>query len=143
MVNKVILIGNLGRAPELKVLDNGGAFAKFSVATNESYKDKSGEWQTNTEWHNIIIWGEAAERAEKSLEKGDRVYIEGKLTHRTWKKDEEETSRTISEIRANSVKKIGDKKSAIERGEEQAAMLASENKDADQWEDADGDALPF
>ena len=65
MVNKVILIGNLGRDPEVRRLENGAVVAKFSVATNESYKDKTGEWQNLTEWHDVVVWRHLAERAER------------------------------------------------------------------------------
>jgi len=84
MVNKVILIGNLGRDPEVRRLENGAVVAKFSLATNENYKDKSGEWQTQTEWHDIVVWRTMAERAEQQLKKGSQIYLEGKLTHRSW-----------------------------------------------------------
>ena len=84
MVNKVILIGNLGKDPEIRHLENGAVVAKFSLATNENYKDKSGEWQTQTEWHDIVVWRTMAERAEQQLKKGSQIYLEGKLTHRSW-----------------------------------------------------------
>jgi single-strand DNA-binding protein len=101
MVNKVTLIGRLGKDPEVRTLDNGASIAKFSLATNESYKDKSGEWQTITEWHNIIMWREVAERAEKQLKKGYLVYIDGKLTNRSWQ-DENGNTKYITEVRVNS-----------------------------------------
>jgi len=81
MVNKILLIGNTGKDAEVKNLDSGNKIAKFSVATNESYKDKEGEWKTLTEWHNVTCWGKLAERAEKQITKGKLVYIEGKLTY--------------------------------------------------------------
>jgi len=74
MVNKVLLIGNLGRDPEIRRLESGAAVAKFSVATNENYRDKNGEWQTITEWHNVVAWRGLAERAERDLKKGSMVY---------------------------------------------------------------------
>ena len=70
MVNKVILIGNLGKDPEIRRLESGVPVGKFSVATNESYRDKSGEWQTSTEWHDVVVWRQLAERAESTLQKG-------------------------------------------------------------------------
>lgn len=106
MVNKVTLIGNLGRDPELRRLENGAAVAKFSVATNESYKDKSGEWQNLTEWHEVILWRAAAERAESTLKKGMQVYIEGKLTHRTWQ-DKDGNNRKTTEVVANTFRPLG------------------------------------
>ena len=103
MINKVILIGNLGRDPEVRRLDNGSAVAKFSVATNENYRDKSGEWQTQTEWHNIVVWRALAERAERDLKKGSLVYIEGKLTHRTWQ-DQDGKDRYTTEVVAYTLR---------------------------------------
>lgn len=100
MVNKVILIGNLGKDPEIKFFDNGGAVGKFSVATNENYKDKSGEWQTKTEWHDVVVWNKSAERAEKSLKKGMMVFVEGKLTHRKWQ-DDQGNNRYTTEVVSN------------------------------------------
>ncbi len=85
MINKVILIGNLGRDPEIRKLESGVPVGRFSVATNESYQDKQGNWQTNTEWHDIVVWRGLAERAERQLKKGSMVYIEGKLSHRSYK----------------------------------------------------------
>lgn len=84
MVNKVILIGNLGKDPEIRRFDNGGAVAKFSVATTDSYKDKEGNWQDQTEWHDVVVWRDLADRVEKQLKKGFKVYVEGKLTHRKY-----------------------------------------------------------
>lgn len=100
MVNRVILIGNLGRDPEVRRLENGAVVAKFSVATNENYKDKSGEWQTQTEWHDVIVWRHLAERAESQLSKGAQVYLEGKLTHRTWQ-DKDGNNRKTTEVVAS------------------------------------------
>jgi len=97
MLNKVILVGNLGKDPEVRHLESGSAVGKFSLATNESYKDKAGEWQTNTEWHNIVCWRNLAERAEKSLKKGSLVYIEGKLTNRKWQ-DQDGNDKYITEV---------------------------------------------
>ena len=97
MVNRVILIGNLGRDPEIRRLENGAVVAKFSIATNENYKDKSGEWQTQTEWHDVVVWRALAERAESQLKKGAQVYIEGKLTHRSWQ-DQEGNNRRTTEV---------------------------------------------
>lgn len=97
MVNRVILIGNLGRDPEIRRLENGAVVAKFPIATNENYKDKTGEWQSQTEWHDIVVWRNLAERAESTLKKGMGVYVEGKLTHRTWQ-DQEGNNRKTTEV---------------------------------------------
>lgn len=100
MVNKVLLIGNLGRDPETNRLDNGATVAKFSVATSENYKDKQGEWQSQTEWHDIVLWNALAEKAENQLYKGAQVYLEGKLTHRTWD-DKDGNKRKTTEVVAS------------------------------------------
>jgi len=97
MLNKVMLIGNLGKDPEVRHLESGATVAKFSIATNESYKDKSGEWQTLTEWHDIVMWRATAERAERLLSKGKQVYIEGKLTHRKYQ-DKDGNDRFVTEV---------------------------------------------
>ena len=83
-INKVILVGNVGRDPEVRYTPNGAALAKFSLATNERFKDKSGEWQDRTEWHNIIAWQRLAEIVGEYVHKGSRLYIEGKLTSSVW-----------------------------------------------------------
>ncbi|MCB0688395.1 MAG: single-stranded DNA-binding protein [Saprospiraceae bacterium] len=105
MVNKVTLIGNLGRDPEIRHLESGSMVGKFPVATNESYRDKNGEWQTITEWHDVVVWRSLAERAERSLKKGSLVYIEGKLTHRKYQ-DKDGTDRYITEVVANTIRPL-------------------------------------
>lgn len=100
MVNKVILIGNLGSDPEIRHLESGVAVAKFSVATNENYRDKNGEWQKVTEWHDIAVWRQAAERAAQTLKKGDTVFVEGKLSTRKWE-DSDGKPRRTTEVVAN------------------------------------------
>ncbi len=102
-LNKVILVGNLGRDPEMRHLENGASVAKFSLATTESYKDKSDQWQQQTEWHDIVAWRYLAERAEQLFKKGSFVYVEGKLTHRKWV-DKEGNNRTSTEIVAQSLR---------------------------------------
>lgn len=99
MINKVILVGNLGRDPEIRRFENG-VVARFSVATNENYMDKSGQWQTLTEWHNVVMWRQLAERAERQLKKGTMVYLEGKLKTRKWK-GQDDQDRYTTEIEAN------------------------------------------
>ena len=115
MINKVILIGNLGRDPEVRKLENGSSVAKFSLATNESYRDKSGEWQTQTEWHNIVMWRALAERAERDLKKGSLVFIEGKLTHRTWQ-DQDGKDRYTTEVVAYTMRSLEKREGGGSRG---------------------------
>ena len=101
MINKVTLIGNLGGDPEVRHLENGAMVARFSLATNENYKDKDGNWQKITEWHNIVVWRELAERAEKMLKKGHLVYVEGKISYRKYT-DQNGVERNITDIVANT-----------------------------------------
>jgi len=105
-VNKVILIGNTGKDPEVRHLESGVAVASFSLATTETYKNKSGEKVSNTEWHNIVLWRGLAEIAEKYIKKGTQLYIEGKITNRSWD-DKEGNKRYITEIVGNNIQLLG------------------------------------
>jgi single-strand DNA-binding protein len=110
-VNKVILIGRLGKDPEVRNLDNGAVVANFSIATSESYKDRTtGEKKEITEWHNIVLWRGLAEIAQKFLRKGDMVYIEGKLRTRSWEK--EGVTRYTTEIVADNMTMLSPKTGA-------------------------------
>jgi single-strand DNA-binding protein len=100
--NKVQLIGNLGNAPEIKNTDNGKKVARFSMATNESYKKENGERVTETQWHNLVAWGKVAELAEQFLNKGSEIAIEGKLTHRDYT-DKDGIKRYITEVVVNEI----------------------------------------
>lgn len=113
MLNKVTFIGNLGRDPELRKLDSGVSVATFSIATNENYKDKEGNWQTNTEWHNIVCWRGLADIVEARYKKGNLVYIEGKLTHRKYQ-DKDGNDRYITEVVAGTCKLL-ERKDASQR----------------------------
>ena len=106
-INKVILIGNLGKDPEVRHLENGATVANFSIATSETYKDrKSGEKVSQTEWHNIVLWRGLAEVAERFLKKGDKIYIEGKLKTRSWQ-DQEGNNRYTTEVIADNMTMLG------------------------------------
>lgn len=96
-LNKVLLIGNLGRDPEIRYTGSGTAVASFSLATSERFKNKGGEWEERTEWHNIIFWGRLAEIAGEYLAKGKTVFIEGKLQTRKWQ-DRDGKDRYTTEI---------------------------------------------
>lgn len=107
-VNKVILIGRLGKEPEVRNLDNGAVVANFSIATSESYRDRTtGERKEITEWHNIVLWRGLAEVAQKYLHKGDQVFIEGKLRTRSWEKDG--VTRYTTEIVADNMTMLSPK----------------------------------
>lgn len=105
-VNKVILLGNLGKDPEVRHLENGRAVASFSIATSETYKNKQGERVTNTEWQNVVLWTPLAEIAEKYLKKGNQVYIEGKLTTRSWD-DKDGNKRYTTEVVGRDMTLLG------------------------------------
>jgi single-strand DNA-binding protein len=105
-VNKVILVGRLGRDPETRYTGGGSAVANFSVATDETYKDRNGERQKRTEWHKIVVWGKQAEIAQQYLKKGSLVFIEGRIQSREWQ-DKEGQKRTSFEIVANNFRMLG------------------------------------
>jgi single-strand DNA-binding protein len=105
-LNKVLLIGNLGRDPELKATPSGQALARFSVATTETWKNPQGEKQSKTEWHNIVVWGKQAEIAEKFLRKGKQVLIEGRIQYREYT-DQAGVKKTACEIRCDNFVMLG------------------------------------
>lgn len=104
-INKVMLIGNLGSDPELRFTPNGVQVANFSLATTESWTDKSGERQERTEWHRIVLWRRLAEIAGQYLKKGSKIYIEGKLQTRSWE-DQNGQKRYTTEVVANSMEML-------------------------------------
>lgn len=110
MLNRVILIGNLGKDPEIKKLENGSTVGKFPVATNEYYRDNNNELQQQTEWHDVVVWRQLADQAEKILRKGALVYIEGKISHRKYT-DKNGVERTLTEIAASAFKLLDKKES--------------------------------
>lgn len=107
-VNKAILIGNVGNDPEVRYLDGGMSVARFSLATTENYKNKAGEKVSQTEWHNIVAWRHLAELSEKYISKGRQLFIEGRITNRTWE-DKEGNKRYTSEIVATTIQLLGRK----------------------------------
>ncbi|OQA01760.1 MAG: Single-stranded DNA-binding protein [Bacteroidetes bacterium ADurb.Bin408] len=108
-VNRVILIGNLGRDPEIRQLESGTKVATFSLATTESYKNKEGNKIDQTEWHNIVLWRGLAEVAEKHLKKGNTIYIEGKIRTRSWD-DKDGNKRYTTEIVGDNITMLGGRK---------------------------------
>lgn len=105
-VNKVILIGNLGRDPEVRAIESGDKVCNFSMATTDKWNDKNGQRQERTEWHNIVVWGPQAEACGKYLEKGRSVYVEGSLQTRKWQ-DKEGADRYTTEVKATRVQFLG------------------------------------
>ena len=137
-VNKVILVGNLGKDPEVRYLDNGVAVANFSLATTEDYKNKQGERVSQTEWHNIVLWRGLAEIAEKWLKKGSSVYIEGKIRARKWE-DKDGNTRYTTEILGDNMTMLGGKPVA----DNVEDVIIESPKDSDNKPSESDDDLPF
>lgn len=108
-LNKVMLIGRLGRDPETRFTASGQAVCNFTLATDESYKDKSGAKQQKTEWHRLVAWGKTAEIAQQYLKKGSLVYIEGKLQSREWEDKRDGAKKTVTEIIVGNLTMLGSK----------------------------------
>ena len=114
-MNKVILMGNLGKSPETRTLESGVVMCRFPIATSETYKNrKSGERTSHTEWHNVVLWRGLAEVAEKYLNKGDKILIEGRIRSRSWEDKESGQMRFITEILADQMQMIGSVKKSSE-----------------------------
>jgi single-strand DNA-binding protein len=106
--NKVQLVGNLGNDPEIITLESGKKLAKFSIATNETYKNSQGEKVTDTQWHTVIAWNKTADIVEKYLEKGKEVALDGKITYRSYE-DKDGEKRYVTEIIVNEILLLGNK----------------------------------
>jgi single-strand DNA-binding protein len=139
-VNKVILVGRLGRDPETRYTSGGQAVANFSVATDESYKDRNGERQKRTEWHKIVVWGKQAEIAQQYLKKGSLIFIEGRIQSREWQ-DKEGQKRTSFEIVATNFRMLGGRGEGSSMAAGAAAGGAVHAEDHDQSGHAD-DTFP-
>ncbi len=149
-VNKVILVGNVGKDPETRYLDNNVAVSKFPLATSEVYKSKTGETVTNTDWHNIVLWRGLAEVADKYVKKGKQLYIEGRIKTRSYD-DANGNKRYITEIVGDNMQMLG-RKGDFEEGEGQASDGGGyESRDSEPTSDFDlsgnqnepEDDLPF
>jgi single-strand DNA-binding protein len=132
-VNKVMLVGRLGRDPETRYTSGGQAVANFSVATDESYKDRNGERQKRTEWHKIVVWGKQAEIAQQYLKKGSLVFIDGRIQSREWQ-DKEGQKRTSFEIVATSFRMLGGRGDGMAAGA--AAGGGNSARSGDEFEHA-------
>ncbi|CAG5084105.1 single-stranded DNA-binding protein [Parvicella tangerina] len=142
-VNKVILVGNLGKDPEVRHLESGAAVANFPIATSESYKDRnSGELITNTDWHNIVLWRGLAEIAEKYLKKGDKVYIEGKIRNRSYQ-DQEGITKYITEIVGDNLVMMGKPETGAAGNHEGNSASGANPKVNEFTGESDDDDLPF
>jgi len=138
-INKVILIGHLGRDPEVRYSNEGKAIANISLATSESWKDKSGQKQEKTEWHRVVFWGRLAEIVGEYLNKGAPVYVEGKITTRKWQ-DKEGKDRYVTEIMAKEMQMLGGRS---ENPPPQKETKPVSEADARKAEDEFDDDIPF
>lgn|SRR5690554_6610745 len=147
-VNKVILLGNLGKDPEVRTLENGVKVCSFPLATSESYKDRNtGQTITRTEWHNIVMWRGLADVAERFLEKGKQIYVEGKIQTRNYQ-DKEGNQRYMTEIVANEMTMLGGKSDGdsgrSERPEPRHESVGSGNTSSNAPDiESEDDDLPF
>lgn len=139
-INKVILVGNLGKDPEVRHLEGGSSVAHFTLATNDYYKDKAGARVERTEWHNITAWRGLAEIAEKFLKKGQQIYVEGKLRTRQYQ-DKDGQTRYITEIVADEISMLGGRPHGESQGNGQANEQSAEAQTFRQ--EPEIDQLPF
>ena len=137
-VNRVILVGRLGRDPETRYTGGGQAVADFSVATDETYKDKNGERQKRTEWHKIVVWGKQAEIAQQYLKKGSLIFIEGRIQSREWQ-DKEGQKRTSFEIVASNFRMLGGRADGAAASAGAGAMGGGAPRGGDDFEAAGHD----
>ncbi|THH37537.1 single-stranded DNA-binding protein [Neolewinella litorea] len=131
MINKVTLVGRLGADPEIRTLSSGTMVAKFSVATSESYKDRAGEWQEETQWHDVVLWRNLAERAQQYLRKGSMIYLDGKLTHRKWQ-DKDGNPRKTTEVVGAFFRILDGKRDGSEGSDNSAAAPADTGMESEE-----------
>lgn len=152
-VNKVILIGNLGKDPEVRHLEGGVAVARFPIATSETFKDKNGEKQERTEWHNIVVWRGLAEVSEKYLKKGQSVFIEGKIRTNSYQ-DKDGVQRYSTEIVADNMTMLSPREGgqsggnnyqggATQQAPAQSSGTAAKTGSASAFQNDEPDDLPF
>lgn len=150
MVNKAILIGHLGGDPDIRTLENGTQVGRFSVATSENYKDKEGNWQSQTEWHNVVVWRDLAEKS-KHLVKGNTVYVEGKISSRKYT-DKDGVERSVTDIVASYFRGLDKREAQTDnrfpqepQAQPQRAEPANPVQTQEPWQAKpnDGDLLPF
>ena len=156
-LNKAMIIGNLGRDPEMRYTPSGQAVTQFTVAVNRNYKDQAGEWQEETEWFRVVAWGPTGERAAEYLRKGNKVYVEGRMQTRQWE-GQDGQKRYTTELIADRIQNLerrqrdeGDPGFQPRSGERPAAAPAGAGngggsgaaRGGDRLDDADLDDLPF
>ena len=140
-INRVILVGNLGKDPDVITFENGVKKASFSLATSESYKNKEGNRVDQTEWHNIVMWRGLADIAERFLKKGNQIYLEGKLKTRSYEQDG--NKKYITEIFVDNMTMLGSRRDSSEVPPEIAAQETKSDKQQDQEIETPKDDLPF
>lgn len=138
MINKVLLIGHAGNDPEVRTIESGSTVARVSLATNESYKDKEGNWQSITEWHNLILWRDLADRARDQVKKGSTLYVEGKITSRKYT-DRDGVEKSITDIVVGSFRVL-DKKQADDSRIPASEPTRNMNDAGKAYQDAEADA---
>ena len=140
-VNKVILVGNVGRDPEIRHLDKGVAVARFSLATTANYTSKTGEKVSNTEWHNIVAWRGLAEVVEKYVKKGSQLYIEGRLRTRDYDKDG--VKHYATEINADTMQLLGKREGQTEMAAQPGQTESAQSVNEPDFNQPEEDDLPF
>ncbi|HWG59164.1 MAG TPA: single-stranded DNA-binding protein [Candidatus Acidoferrales bacterium] len=135
-VNKAILVGRLGKDPETRYTSGGQAVANFTMATDETFKDRNGERQKRTEWHRIVLWGKLAEITQQYLKKGQLVYIEGRIQTRQWEDKRDGQKRSTTEIVADRMRMLGS------RGDAGGGPGAGAPSAGRSHDDAEGSAMP-
>ena len=139
-VNKVILIGRLGRDPEIRYTPSGQALAKFSLATDENRKDQDGNWQTETTWHNIVLWAKNAERAGENLKKGHLIFLEGRISNRSWDDPETGQKKYMTEIVGDRFRMLGARGDNVQS---QGSENTSQTQPTQSQQVQEDDDLPF
>ncbi len=140
-INKVILIGNLGRDPEMRAMQNGNHVTNLSLATSDSFKNKEGEFETRTEWHQVVMFSRLAEVANQYLRKGSKAYIEGRLKTREWEADG--AKRSTTEIVANRLEMLDSKQKNLEGTKSTNEFVALFNDEKKHNEEDFNDDIPF
>jgi single-strand DNA-binding protein len=138
-LNKVMLIGNVGKDPEIRHLDNDNIVAKFTLATTEKYRDKEGKWQEHTEWHNIVCWRSLAERVEKYVKHGSQLFVEGKIRTREWLDRNTDQKKVSIDIVADNFQVLGRRSDAPQQSQNSHAPAPFSVSE----EDLPDDSLPF
>lgn len=142
-VNRVILIGNLGKDPEIRNLEGGAKVANFPLATTETYKNRNGDRTEHTEWHNIVMWRGLADVAERFLKKGNSIYVEGKLRTRSWDDQATGTKRYITEVIADNMTMLGGRRDETSDAAEISGEAETTPPDPAEISDDGSDDLPF